>query len=74
MDDDGEFADDILVGQLGLLQAVSCCVSTCKNATRYLIKTYISVVNLPSLKAAMKVGVKRKALSVRFPCELLLAS
>jgi hypothetical protein len=67
---DGELHKDVFEGQLGFLQAMASQLGPLALSCA----TYVSVVNLPSLNAAMKVDVSRKARRHKVPCELRLTS
>ena len=72
VDPDGELEEDVLVSEFRLEDAgeeVSFCVIL---ATAIIIsQAYLSLVNLPSLYAVMKLGLSLYALSPRLPAELL---
>lgn len=64
MDLNGQFDEDVLVAEIGLLQAAQY-VSIVREVG--LDRTYVSVVNLPSRYAAMKLGLNRYACMLRLP-------
>ena len=69
MDLDGELDEDVAVFEAGLLETAKISKGICLEWV-----TYLSVVNLFSLKAAMNWGDNRNALKERTPCEVLLTS
>lgn len=77
VNDDRDFHKDVLEAQLGLLQATGRGIlasSTAVNSISQTGDTYLSVVNLPSLYAAMNSGESLNARRLSAPCELLLTS
>lgn len=72
VDGDGELLEDILERELGLLQATIVNISS--HSCWSVGAAYLSVVNLPSLYAAMKLAESLKARRLREPWELRLTS
>lgn len=65
VDGEGEFDEDVLVAEVALLEA-GCRVS--KRAWYGVVMgTYVSVVNFPSLNAAMKLVLSRYAFRFKLP-------
>jgi hypothetical protein len=73
VDLDGKLDQDVLESKFRLLDAVSS-VSLVFRYNIYSWNSYLSLVNLPSLYAAMKLGLSLYAFNPKLPAELLVMS
>ena len=74
VDLDGKFDEDVLESELRLLDAVGKLLASFTSATFISRNPYLSLVNLPSLYAAMKLGLSLYAFNPKLPAELLETS
>jgi hypothetical protein len=72
VDSDGELEEDVLISEFRLEDAAGCVSLSFLSGSAIVISpAYLSLVNLPSLYAVMKLGLSLYALSPRLPAELL---